>query len=301
MSKVPFVKPSLSIPDQVKQLKQRGMQIDDEQNAQRLLSSVSYYRMSAYWYPFRRREDKQVLSMFEDGTSLNQAVFLYEFDRNLRLLIIDAIERVEIALRTRMINELAHKYDPFFHADSSKFHPGFNHQKWFEGVTDEVERSNDEFIAHYKQKYHGFPIIPLWFTTEVMSLGKLSFMYQGLQNDDKKLISNHFNIHHKRLANWLHVITYVRNVCAHHSRLWNRELAIRADQTKDRNWLPPITPRNDRVFYILLMLRYLMRTSGNGTDWKVEVEALIDRLSHDQKAMQMMGVPASWKAHPIWQ
>ncbi|NCN44254.1 MAG: ABC transporter permease [Piscirickettsiaceae bacterium CG_4_9_14_3_um_filter_43_564] len=300
MSKVPFQKPSLPIPNQVSTIKSRGMLIADDAKAERLLASIGYYRMSAYWYPFRVRKNGRVLSEFEEGTSLEQATFLYEFDRSLRILIIDAIERVEIAIRARVVNELTQKYNPFFHENPSNFHPGFNHRKWFSGVTDEVERSSDEFISHYKEKYDGFPVVPLWFTTEVMSLGKLSFMYQGLQNDDKKLISQHFNIHHKRLANWLHVITYVRNVCAHHSRLWNRELSIRADQTRDRNWLPPLTPRNDRIFYVLLMLRHLMKVSPNGEDWKKDMEALIDKISHDQKAMQMMGLTTNWKVHPIW-
>lgn len=300
MSKIPFQKPSLSLQEQLDQLQQRGMQVDDIQQAKSLLSSISYYRMSAYWYPFRLKENKKVLSEFEEGTNLNQAIFLYEFDRNLRLLIIDAVERVEITLRTRVVNELTHKYGPFAHANPSNFHPKFNHRKWLSDVTKEVERSSDEFISHYKNKYDGFPIVPLWVTTEVMSLGKLSFMSMGLEHEDKRLVANHFNLHPKRLVDWMHVITYVRNACAHHSRLWNRELAIRPDNTRDPEWLPPVTPRNDRIFYILLMLRHLMRSSGNGADWKVKIEELINTLEHDQHAMRMMGIPKDWKGHPIW-
>lgn len=300
MSKIPFTKPPISPIAQVSHIKSRGMLIDDDLRAEVILKSIGYYRMSAYWYPFRVRDNGNVLSKFEVGTNFNQVVFLYEFDRSLRLLIMDAIERVEISIRTTIVNELAQKYNSFFHAKASNFHPNFKHSKWLSGVTEEVERSSDEFISHYKNKYDGYPIVPLWMTTEVMSLGKLSFMYQGLQNDDKKLISNHFQIHHKRLTDWLHVITYVRNVCAHHSRLWNRELSIRPDQTKDINWLPPITPRNDRIFYVLLILRQLMRGFDNGQDWKLQLENLIDTISHDKKAMQMMGFADRWKEHAVW-
>lgn len=248
MSKIAFQKPALSVEQQIQRLKTRGMNISNLEAAKKLLSSVSYYRLSAYWYPFRVKTQTQVQSEFEQGMHLDKAVLLYEFDRQLRLKIIDAIERVEISLRTLIVNQLANKYDPFFYAKASNFHPQFNHQNWFNGVMDEVKRSSDEFIAHYSKKYTDFPVVPIWCVTEVMSLGKLSFMLKGLKHDDKKDISSHYNLHHKRLVDWMHVITYVRNVCAHHSRLWNRELAIRPDQTKELHWLPPATPRNDRVF-----------------------------------------------------
>jgi len=300
MNKTPFNKPPLSLSEQVELIKKRGVIINDDSQAHKLLASIGYYRMSAYWYPFRMRENGHVLSEFEKETNFDQVIFLYEFDRSLRLLIMDAIERIEIAIRATMANELAPKYTPFFHAEALNFHPNFNHSKWLRGVTEEVKRSSDEFIKHYQEKYHNFPTVPIWCTTEVMSLGKLSFMYQGLKNDDKKLVSDHFNLHHKRLANWLHVITYVRNVCAHHSRLWNRELAIRPDQTKDENWLPPTTPRNDRIFYVLLMLHQLLKVLSNSQDWKTQLENLIDTISHVQKAMQMMGFADNWKEHPLW-
>ena len=126
----------------------------------------------------------------------------------------------------------------------------------------------------------------LFRSTEVMSLGALSFGYGGLINDkkngieDKKAIAQHFNLHHKKLGDWLHTLTYVRNICAYHSRLWNRSLAIRPDKTKDPKWLAPITPRNDRIFYILLMLRHLLKATGNGNDWIINTNQLLEQLSH---------------------
>ncbi|MCF6254457.1 MAG: Abi family protein [Thiomicrorhabdus sp.] len=265
-----------------------------------LLSSIGYYRLSAYWYPFRQRQNGHVLSEFEPGTQFTKITTLYEFDRSLRLLIMDAIERIEITVRSRIIHDLTLKHDVFAHADKTNFHSEFNHKQWFGQVQKEVERSRDEFITHFKQKYEGYPIVPLWCTTEIMSLGNLSRMYKGLLNEDKKSIAHYFNIHPKRLRDWLHVITYVRNVCAHHSRLWNRSLSIRPENVKDPLWLSPITPRNDRIFYILLILRFLMHASENGVDWKQQVEALIEQLSGDKEALKVMGIPNNWKNHPLW-
>jgi abortive infection bacteriophage resistance protein len=136
--------------------------------------------------------------------------------------------------------------------------------------------------------------------TEVMSLGSLSRLVRGLKSDDKRAVAVRFQLHPKRLENWMHVLTYVRNVCAHHSRLWNRELAIRPDLKGDRAWLPPVTPRNDRVFYVLLMLRHLLRCCGNGDDWAKASEALLLPVTSNPRWRNAMGFPEDWTNHPRW-
>lgn len=128
-----------------------------------------------------------------------------------------------------------------------------------------VEESSDEFLKHFARNYKDFPNVPIWMLTEVMSMGALSRLYKGMRNDtkagfeDKQLIANESSMHYKQLQDWLHVLTYVRNVCAHHSRLWNRELAIRPEKSRNANWLPPKTPRNDRIFIIILMVNKLLK------------------------------------------
>lgn len=302
-----YNKPALSFEQQLAHLKQRGLLVDDETGSLRLLAAISYYRLSGYWYPFRQRDEQgRVRSHFVPGTRFEQVVALYEFDRKLRSLVLDALERVEIAVRTRITYHIGHKYGAFGHADATNFHSGFGHDRWLAKLEEEAQRSSDEFIRHYKTKYKGFPRIPVWMLTEVMSFGALSFFYKGLRNDrragveDKKAVADYFGLHHKRLGDWLHTLTYIRNVCAHHSRLWNRELAIRPDKSKDPLWLPPATPRNDRIFYVLLMLRHLLRHSGNGDSWAREVTELLVPMAAIQPYRIAMGLPEQWKEHPIW-
>ena len=142
--------------------------------------------------------------------------------------------------------------------------------------------------------------------TEVISFGALSFFYKGLRNhqqagvEDKKEIASYFELHHKQLGHWLHTLTYVRNVCAHHSRLWNRKLAIRT-AAKQAKWRPPIAPRNDKVFYILSMLRHLLRQSGNGDDWAGQITQLLNPICSNSAFRQAMGIPEDWQEHPLWQ
>lgn len=203
---------------------------------------------------------------------------------------------------------MSHKYGPFPHLEPNNFHVKFKHRQWLEKLEDETCRSSDEFIRHYKSKYQGFPVVPIWILVEVMSLGSLSLLYQGLQNnqklgiEDKRAISSRFNLHHKQLLDWLHTLTYIRNLCAHHGRLWNRELSIRADFRGPKEWLPPVTPRNDRVFYILIMLRHFLRSIvlDQGNDWAFSVTNLLRVIAVNPKYRIAMGVPEDWEVHPIW-
>ncbi|WP_201616052.1 Abi family protein [Psychrobacter immobilis] len=304
---VTYVKPPLTFAQQITRLEKKGMFFEDKHLAEAKLASISYYRLSGYWYPFRIRNDQNVVtSQFLDGTNFNEVVSLYEFDRKLRSLILDAIERVEIAVRTQFTYQMGHRYGAFGYTDKGNFHSKFDHQKWLGKIQNEVSWSTDDFIKHYSLKYEGFPKVPIWMLTEVISLGALSVGYRGLINDraqgieDKKLISNHFSLHHKKLGDWLHTLTYVRNICAHHGRLWNRSLAIKPDRTKDVNWLPPMTPRNDRIFYVLLMLRHLLKETGNGDDWAVEVNNILEPLAAERKWRSAMGLPENWREHPLW-
>ena len=307
MTNLMYSKPALTFTEQIQHLESNGMFFDDKDKARKQLSYISYYRLSGYWYPFRlRNQAQQATNQFESETLFESVMTLYEFDRNLRVLVLDAIERVEVALRTQFTYYIGHKYGAFGHTLANNFHPKFDHPKWLSKLEHEVNRSSDEFVKHYSQKYAGFPTIPIWMLTEVMSLGALSFGYSGLQNsarkqiEDKKSISQHFNLHHKRLGNWLHILTYVRNICAHHSRLWNRELAIRPDRTKEPEWTSPTTPRNDRIFYILLMLRHLLKAADNGNDWAEKINHLLDQVAGEKRWRAAMGIPENWREHPIW-
>lgn len=305
--KQPYHKTALSFEQQIAHLQHRGMQFNDIANSIQQLSCINYYRLSGYWYPFREiNEAGEVGNQFTPNTHFEAVLALYEFDRKLRSLVLDGIERVEIAVRTQFAFHIGHTYGPLGHTNPTHFHPKFDHATWLSKLREETNRSNDEFVRHFKNKYIEFPDMPIWMLTEVMSLGGLSLGYKGLRNDkrngveDKYAISSHFGLHHKQLESWLHALTYVRNVCAHHSRLWNRELAIRPDRSKDPHWRAPVTPRNDRIFYILLVLRTLLKAIGVGEHWAQNVNELIAPLALERRWRVAMGLPEHWREHPLW-
>lgn len=300
--RVAYLKPALGISQQIDLLIARGLAIADLSIAAARLEQINYYRLSAYWHPLRQRDALGNLTdQFEVDAVFTTALNLYEFDRRLRLLVLDAVERIEIALRTRIAFQLAKRHGPFGYTDSGQFHPAFAHSRWLQQTYDEVTRSKEEFIRHYRQKYSGFPSIPVWMLTETISLGNLSQLYKGLQSSDKKQISVYFGIHYRALANWLHVLTYVRNVCAHHGRLWNRELAIRPELPSDARWRPPITPRNDRSFFVLLILRQMLTALGNSNDWQMRCTTILQPIATTRRWRVAMGMPDEWQTHPLWQ
>ncbi|MEO5339164.1 MAG: Abi family protein [Magnetococcus sp. MYC-9] len=297
----PYTKPPLTFDQQLAQLVVRGLVVDDREQILRVLESTSYYRLSAYWYPFCvRDQDDNVTDLLMPGTKSSAIVTLYEFDRRLRLAIMDATERVEIAVRTRLTYQLAHAHGAFGHLQKTNFHTEFKHTEWLASVREEAGRSKEEFIRHHQETYDGFPDLPIWKATEIMSLGSISILFRGLKHEDKKPVAHWFKLHHKRLADWLHVLTYIRNVCAHHGRLWNRELAIRPSCPNSKDWCPPVTPRTDRVFIILLMLRQLLAVTSPAGEWQQRCNRLLEPMASNPRWRESMGLPEKWREHPLW-
>ena len=293
---VRYTKPPLTFEQQLDQLIDRGLSVPDRQVALHALERISYYRLSGYWRPFKSSGET-----FEAGASFDVALSLYEFDRRLRLLVMDAIERAEIAVRTAVTYELAHRYGAFGHTDPGNFWSGFKHGDYIASAEVEAKRARETFIDHYKTKYEGFPTLPIWMATEVISLGGLSRLYSGMKKPDQTSIASAYGIHPPVLGSWLHTLTYVRNVCAHHSRLWNRVLGIRPKLPRnERDWFPPHVPHNDRLWVVLLILRRLMYHHHQGGDWQGDIERLVEPFVVDGRWRAAMGFPDAWREHPVW-
>ncbi len=293
-----YSKPALTFDDQIALLQSRGMDIADVEAARRVLIAVSYYRLSAYAYPFRQHDDR---NSFQPGTTFERIVQLYEFDRRLRLVLLDAIERVEVALRTRITYEFAHRHGPFGHHDPTKFEPWFRHDEWLSRLDKEVDQSKETFVQHYRGKYDGFPRVPLWMATEVMSFGALTLLYKGCQRDLRAEIAAVFGCHESVLATWLLCVSYVRNLCAHHCRVWNRDLSLAPKlPNRDMRWRSPVMARGDRAYTVLLLLRSATRSLDVDGGWAATVGVSLREDLCDPFIARGMGIHGDWTKHPIW-
>ena len=293
-----YEKPTLTFEQQLNQLVDRGLVVQNENEVLKNLAQIGYYRLSAYWYPFRLHQGATVLDRFKPDTTFEKIMCLYHFDKKLRLLVTDAIESIEVMLRTKITYYFSHRYGPTAYINASYFHTKFLHTKWLEKVEEEIQRSKEAFVKHYKEKYTNFPNLPMWMSIELISLGSLSRFYQGMKIEDQRDIAQKLSMHHKNLVNWLHLLTYIRNICAHHSRLWNRDLIIK--QKKKYSFDPSIP--NNKLFYVLLVLQKLLihTHASNHTDWKKQCEDLICPISATPQYQMAMGIPNNWTMHPLW-
>jgi abortive infection bacteriophage resistance protein len=299
---VKFTKPSLVIADQIALLEGRGMIVSDHAKAEHYLRHVSYYRLRAYWLPFEiSPPPENGAHLFKSGTTFEDALELYVFDRQLRLLVMDAVERIEVSLRGSWAHHLAIAYGPHGYLDPSLYNRADFYAKAFTGLMEEVDRSKDTFIVHYRQKYEDPPHPPVWMTAEVMSLGQLSKWVGNLKlRSDRQAIAKPYGLDEKVLISLTHHLTYVRNICAHHGRLWNKQFTVTMTVPNSPASLKlAMNPSTTRKLHnTLVVLGYMMKIIAPGTDWRARLTDLIRACPlADTNAM---GFPSNWPLLPAW-
>lgn len=296
MSKQPFTKPATTFAEQVALLQRRGMAVADTALAEFWLGQLNYYRLGAYWLPFEATHSPHA---FKPGTTFEDVLRAYFFDRELRLLVLDAIERIEVSVRTQWAYQLAHLHDPHAHLKPALF----DRKHWqanLDSMSREVNRSNEVFIKHLLTTYVE-PLPPVWAVCEVMSLGLLSRWYDSLQpKATRRAISKAFGLDDDVLQSWLQHLTHMRNTCAHHSRLWNREFTVipQAPRSKPAALAGQFVVGSRRLYNTLLILLYLLDVIAPKHSWRQRFKALLAEFAPDVAAM---GFPAGWETLTIWQ
>jgi abortive infection bacteriophage resistance protein len=302
-----FTKPPLSLPEQADTLLGRGMTGDRDLMIQRL-QQVSYYRLSGYWYPFRQLDPAQPdtpLDDFKAGTTFDEVWTRYVFDRCLRLLVLDAIERIEVSVRSQLAYHHAHTYGLFSYATDANTMPGCSgaaRSRFMQGLNTEVNRSKDTFVKHFQAKYgdeHAH--LPVWMAVEIMNFGSVLTFYRGSPHRIKQDIASVFDMPAKVFDSWLLTLNTVRNICAHHGRLWNREIGTaalipRANRYPD--WHQPTTITNNRVFVVLTICKWSLDRIAPQTHWADRLFALLSE--YPAIPRHSMGFPTDWEKCPIW-
>lgn len=315
MSKITYDKQPKSFEEQLKKLKNRNLKVDDEAEALHYLSNISYYRLSAYFLPYQLEKDR-----FNDGTTFKQIISTYSFDRELRLLVFDCIERIEVAIRTQFIYKMAVNYNNSHWQDDSKlFVP-----KYFDEYSKEIKpyeefqkiikiskkkKRPEVFVKHYLDTYDNPPNPPSWMCFELLTIGQTNRLYNGLKNkEDIKSIAQHFNLHPTVFKSWLFSLVYVRNICAHHSRLWNKDLAIEPMRLKKPigNWVSDEYDNNSRMFYLLCVLKYFLIRVSPTNSLTEKLEELFQKyptipIKHLGIPIDGAGIILDWTQEPLWQ
>ena len=297
--KVSFPKP-YSSPEQIVQiLKQRGMFIKDEQKVENYLMNIGYHRLSAYIYPFYKSPKKDL--QLKDGTTFEQVLMLYRFDKKLRILLFNEIEKIEVAIRSVLANigcqELGDKY---WITKSEHFASAEKFNQTLAVIEKELTSSKEDYIENFRRNYvESYP--PAWMITEVLSFGNLNYIYSNIaSNKLMKRIACYFGLRPQVFTSWLTVLANLRNMCCHHARVWNRDFALNpAEPRKTLNaWIDTSKLDKRRVFYRLCIIRYFLSSVSPNNNFNEKLSDLINRFPLID--IGAMGFSKNWREELLW-
>ena len=325
---VPYGKPHLNVQGQIALLKARGLSITDDIKAANCLERIGYYRLSGYWYPFRRRTQGQdgagspvtiVNESFVPGIEFGGVHDLYVFDKRLRLIFLDAIERVEVGLRVNValtlgaLSPIAHRDPVFLDRQFTSRIDQFGrtrHAQWLSKQAELERRAREDFVVHFKSKYS--TEIPIWIAIELWDFGMLSMFLGGIRHAELTRIASNYGLPRRDLlTSWARAINHVRNICAHHGRLWNRSLTDQPGRPHlgDIPELDHLAANNPtvhvnsstRVYAVAAALQHFLKTINPATGWSKRLEAHIATLPRLPGTDELtMGFPPGWQHLPLW-
>jgi abortive infection bacteriophage resistance protein len=300
-----FRKLPLTIDDQLELWRSRGLHFPDPDRAKRYLSVISYYRLSAYCLPFQEADSDHT---FRPGATFDDVLTLYVFDRQLRLLILDAIERIEVAFRARMTQVLGEHHGSHAYTAADIFDDRYNHDWLLKQVEDKCCSVQAEtFIRHYREKYRSPSLPPIWMVMEILTFKEVSVLFSKLcLKEDKQAISRFWGLPDAVLRSWFRALSDLRNTCAHHARTWNREFGSRPMVPKKppTPW-PDLSPMpktgidpTRRLYYLLVVIEYLLRRINPGSSWHRRLFALMEK--YPNVSREHMGMPENWYGERFW-
>lgn len=291
---------------QLQLLSSRGMEIDFPDAALEKLTNINYYRLSGYWYPFREQianASTHRLDNFYPGTTFEDVIHLYDFDERLRSAVFACLTPIELSLRALLghylgeVHECAHmKPDSLFLKDPNA---SKSYQKWISDYNKALSSSKEDFVLHHQDKYGGN--LPIWVAVEILDWGKLSYLFVFSPLKVQQNVADSFGLTAPQLHSWMKSLNILRNICAHHGRLFNRGLSMKPRLPKDPAILGIPNPDEamNRAFGQLTLIQYLLhrRNIGDSDLLPTVLESFpsvrIVPISH-------IGAPDDWRTFELW-
>lgn len=315
----PDLKPYLTGQQQLDLLKKRGLKVSNDAEALKNLERFGYYRLSGYFYPLRKTKpigEPGRMSEFTEGASLDLVIKLAQFDKKLRLLVLDGIETVEVSVRVAVahklgkVKALAHLEPNILDGKFTKRNPNrpdipSDYENWLLRYEKSLNDSKEEFVAHHFKNYNGK--MPIWASIEIWDFGMLSRFFSGMPHRDQNAVSGKFGLLDGQvLQSWLRTFNFIRNVSAHHSRLWNRAMAeVPGLPALERCRALAVLHQNqqakERLFGALTCLWYLIRTIDPKSTWRHQVKEHLATFPDSKLvSLQSAGFPADWESSSLW-
>lgn len=316
---MPYAKPYRTIAQQIELIESRGMIVPDWDKAAEYLRRIGYYRLSAYWFPFRKRVTNDsgkhaILDDFKPGTDFKTVVDLYAFDKGLRLILLDGLERIEISIRTEVALAIG-RHDPCGHRRPDLLDGRFVrperprqicHAEWLEKLDQKAGRSKEEFAVHFRNRYPDSHM-PIWIAVELLDFGPLSMLLQGMTFKDQERLCASYKIPRPHLlTTWVRSLAGVRNVCAHHARLWNKPLTdqpslSRGGEIPDLDHLRTSPGSNGRLYAAACILRHMLREISPRSKWHERLASHMSTFpTRPVITLDAAGFLEGWSSLPLW-
>jgi len=314
-----YEKPFLTIADQIALLESRGLEIPNKESAADKLQEYGYYRLSGYSYPMRKFDlptGKQT-DEFVQGASIEQAFALIEFDRGLRSLFMTTAERIEVAIRVQVAILLGAKC-PWAHRDPNQFYEKFSRKvdpktgkipfnDWISRLDEHEAKSKEQFATHFRQNYADPP--PIWVSIELWDFGMLSKLVGGMRTDDQKALGKVFGLKRRELLpTWIRSINHIRNISAHHSRLWNRSPADQPSPPKQGEFeeldhLASDSFAQVRLYAVAAISQFLLKQTNPDAarNWADQLKAHASTFpTVPAVPFTQAGFPTDWHTQDLW-
>lgn len=303
-----FIKKAKTIQEQIEKLQERGLQISKPNIAEKYLQNISYYRLGEYWYVMQSDKENHI---FKPNSTFEDVIALYNFDAALRLLIFDVIEKIEISLRTKLIYHLSHEIDPWWFCNSEIFVDSMQFSRTLAKIEEEVTRARSKDVTiknHFKKHKDDLRFPPSWKTLEQVSFGNLSKLYGNLHHKikAKDAIAKEFGaVNHTYLPSWLQSIAQIRNFCAHHSRLWNRNVpaTVKLLSKPPNSWIKdadnvPKQHEFSKLYVHLCLMKYLLNTIQPNNNFSNRLNELF--ITYPNVDPNALGMKPHWQQEPLW-
>ena len=296
-----YGKVALSADETLHRLWERGLRIDDRPSNLRTLRSIGHFRLLIYMRRFQNPATKG----FWPRTRFSDIVELYDFDRRLRSVTMDAIERIEVALRAALSNPLAIDHGSHWYVERDRFGDLPTYARVLNQITQECEAKKGLALTHYYQTYARPELPPVWLMCERLSLGALSRVFGALSMRDRKIAGRHIwpEIPDALLVGWLQSWTDLRNACAHHSRLWGMKLTVSQPAKPIGRGLARYASEMalpDTFYARATMMKALLDPLGYGDEWREALRITLTGCDHVEP-LAHLGFPAGWHLMPAWQ
>jgi abortive infection bacteriophage resistance protein len=290
-------------------LRGRGLVIENEKLAIDYLSHIGYFRLSAYLRPLYR-DPKARTHEFKEGATLDRALTLYRFDRKLRILVFNELEKIEVAIRGAMSNIVSDGYGDVFWMtkresyNNQPYRSGstecFNFEETLKFIISEIGKSKEEFIKHFYRTYQDeYP--PAWMIAEIVPMGVLRTIFRNIgETRLQKLVAQEFDLPLNVFTSWFEVLTNLRNMCCHHTRMWNKEISIDPayPQKRKDSFVSDGNLNKHRIYIRLAIIKYMLNKISPSNNFTDKLNELIGHYKPDLIAM---GFPANWETEPVWQ